>query len=96
MKNFLAALIAVLALVSTPAAATKTHARRTARLDVGTMTAPGSPFDCDTARGSTWFGSARRCLDELCRGQNATNATVVGGDGRLRANPCARDFDDRR
>jgi hypothetical protein len=96
MTKFLAALIAVLALVSTPAAATKTHPRRTARLDTGTIAAPVSPFDCDTTRGSTWFGSTRRCLDELCRGRNVTNATVVGGDGRLRTNPCAREVDDRR
>ena len=96
MTRFLTALTLLLALVSTPAVAAKTRARRTAQLDGGAIAAPVTPFDCDTARAGAWFGSTRRCLDELCRGRNVTNTTVVGGDGRLRANPCAREVDDRR
>ena len=95
MAKFSTVLVLLLAVLSTPAVATKTRPRRTAKLDTGTAAAPVSPFDCDTARAATWFGSTRRCLDELCRGQNVTNAAVVGGDGRLRTNPCAQR-DDRR
>jgi len=93
--KLVAALAALLLLISAPADAKKTHPRRPSRI-AAEMIQPGSPFECDTARASTWFGSTRRCLEELCRGQNATNASVIGGDGRLRTNPCARGFDDRR
>lgn len=96
MAKFWIALTIMLALLSTPASATKTRPRRAAKFDTGTIAAPVTPFDCDTTRASVWFGSTRRCLDELCRGHNVTNAAVIGGDGRLRPNPCARGFDDRR
>ncbi len=90
MPRFLSVLVLLLALLSTPAVASKTRPQRAAKLDGNALAAPVSPFDCDTARASAWFGSARRCLAELCRGQNVTNAAVIGGDGRLRTNPCAR------
>ena len=89
------ALLLVLVAMSVPAEAKKTQPRRAARISVESLQ-PGSPFDCDTAQASTWFGSTARCLAELCRGRNVTNAVVLGGDGRLRENPCARRFDDRR
>jgi hypothetical protein len=95
MSKLVAVLAALLLLISVPADATKTHPRRPSRITAETLQ-PASPFDCDTARASRWFGSTARCLDELCRGQNVTNASVIGGDGRLRTNPCARGFDDRR
>ena len=90
MPKFVSVLVLLLALLSTPAVATKTRPHRTAKLDGNAIAAPVTPFDCDTARASAWFGSTRRCLDELCRGYNVTNAAVIGGDGRLRTNPCAR------
>lgn len=96
MSKLCVALLAVLVLLSAPADAKKTAPRRATRMAAETQQQPGSPFDCDTARASAWFGSTERCLAELCRGRNVTNASVVGGDGRLRANPCARGFDDRR
>jgi hypothetical protein len=86
---------ALLVLVSAPVDAKKTQPRR-ARSGVAETLQPATPFDCDTPRASAWFGSASRCLDELCRGGNVTNASVIGGDGRMRANPCARGRDDRR
>jgi len=95
MTRFLTALVALSLLLSAPSHAAKTHPRRPTRIAADTI-GPGSPFDCDTARGSSWFGSTARCLEELCRGRNVTNASVVGDDGRLRSNPCARGFDDRR
>jgi hypothetical protein len=64
--------------------------------DAASTIQPGEPFDCDTPRASAWFGSTARCLAELCRGRNVTNAAVLGGDGRLRPNPCAGGSDDRR
>jgi hypothetical protein len=90
MARFCTAFTLSLALLSTPAGAVKTRPHRTAKLDTGALAAPASPFDCDTARASEWFGSTRRCLDQLCRGQNVTNGAVIGGDGRLRTNPCVR------
>ena len=95
MSKLFAVLVALLLLISAPADAKKTQPRRPTRIVAETLQ-PGSPFDCGTGRASTWFGSTARCLEELCRGQNVTNAAVVGGDGRLRINPCARGFDDRR
>lgn len=95
MTKTLTTMLALLALMSAPALAKKTETRRPARIALDTL-APGSPFDCDTARASTYFGSTARCLAELCRGRNVTNAAIVGGDGRLRENPCARRFDERR
>jgi hypothetical protein len=95
MIRLLSALVALLLLVSVPAAAKKTGPRRAPRLAAETLQ-PASPFDCDTAHAAAWFGSTARCLAELCRGRNVTNAAVVGGDGRLRSNPCARGFDERR
>jgi hypothetical protein len=95
MSKQIAWLFAVLLLMSPPADARKTEPRRQTRI-AAEASGPASPFDCDTARASAWFGSAARCLAELCRGRNVTNAAVLGGDGRLRANPCARGFDDRR
>lgn len=90
------ALVSVLlVLVSGPVDAAKRQPRRAARAATEALQ-PVTPFDCDTPRASAWFGSATRCLDELCRGGNVTNASVIGGDGRLRANPCARGRDDRR
>ena len=94
MPMVLSALVALLLLVSVPADAKKTGARRVSRMAAEALQ-PGSPFDCDTAHAAAWFGSTARCLAELCRGRNVTNAAVVGGDGRLRVNPCARG-DDRR
>ncbi len=95
MTKLFAVIVAVLLLISAPADAKKTSPRRPSRIAAETLQ-PGSPFDCDTARASTWFGSTARCLEELCRGRNVTNAAIIGGDGRLRTNPCARGFDDRR
>jgi len=95
MPKLFAALCALFLLMSAPADAKKTHPARASRIALDAL-APGSPFDCDTARASTYFGSTARCLAELCRGRNATNATIVGGDGRLRENPCARRLDERR
>jgi hypothetical protein len=94
MAKLLGALVALL-LISAPADAKKTQPRRPSRIALDAVQ-PGSPFDCDTAQASRWFGSTVRCLAELCRGRNVTNAAVVGGDGRLRANPCAHGLDDRR
>ncbi|MCC6847194.1 MAG: hypothetical protein IT294_01740 [Deltaproteobacteria bacterium] len=97
MTRTVVASFAVLLLVSAPVAAKKTEPRRRAWSRIAAETLqPGSPFDCDTPRGSAWFGSTARCLAELCRGRNVTNAAVVGGDGRLRANPCVQRIDDRR
>ena len=95
MTKLFAALIVLILLISTPADAKTTQPRRTSRIALDGVQ-PGSPFDCDTAQASAWFGSTTRCLAELCRGRNVTNAAVVGGDGRLRVNPCARGSDDRR
>jgi hypothetical protein len=95
MVKLLGALVAVLVLLSAPADAKKTSPRKAARIALDGIQ-PGSPFDCDTAQASQWFGSTARCLAELCRGRNVTNAAVIGGDGRLRTNPCARGVDDRR
>ena len=95
MSKLFVVLAVLLVLISAPADAKKTQPRRPSRIAVEAIQ-PGSPFDCDTARASTWFGSTARCLEELCRGRNVTNASVIGGDGRLRTNPCARRFDDRR
>jgi hypothetical protein len=94
MTKTMGALIALLMLMSTPADAKKTQLRRQPRIAADAIQI-GSPFDCDTARASAWFGSTVRCLAELCRGRNVTNAAVVGGDGRLRRNPCVRAIDDR-
>ncbi len=95
MGKLFAVVAATLVLLSGPADAKKTQARRVARIDADAIE-PGSPFDCDTARASAWFGSTARCLAELCRGRNVTNGAVVGADGRLRDNPCARRLDERR
>jgi len=95
MSKLVAMLATLLLLISAPAAAKKTQPRRATRIAAEAIQ-PGSPFDCDTVRASTWFGSTRRCLEELCRGQNVTNAAIIGSDGRLRTNPCAHGFDDRR
>jgi len=95
MLKLFALLSMLLLLLSAPADAKKTTPRRVARIDAEAIQ-PGSPFDCDTARASAWFGSTARCLAELCRGRNVTNAAVVGADGRLRDNPCARRLDERR
>lgn len=98
MARSLVASIVVLLLLSSPSVeARKSEPRRrpSSRIAAETLQ-PGSPFDCDTPRGSAWFGSTTRCLAELCRGRNVTNGAVVGGDGRLRANPCVRRIDERR
>jgi hypothetical protein len=95
MLKLFALLSVLVLLLSTPADAKKTAPRRVARIDAEAIQ-PGSPFDCDTARASAWFGSTARCLAELCRGGNVTNTAVVGRDGRLRDNPCARRLDERR
>ena len=95
MSKLFVVLAVLLVLISAPADAKKTQPRRATRITAEAIQ-PGSPFDCDTARASTWFGSTRRCLEELCRGQNVTNTSIIGADGRLRTNPCARGFDDRR
>ncbi|MEO6029154.1 MAG: hypothetical protein ABIR79_20020 [Candidatus Binatia bacterium] len=95
MTKLLVAFIALILLISAPVDAKKTQPRRASRIALDGVQ-PGSPFDCDTAQASAWFGSTTRCLAELCRGRNVTNAAVVGGDGRLRVNPCARGFDERR
>jgi hypothetical protein len=95
MLKLASVVVAVLLLISAPVGAKKTAPRKAARISLDGVQ-PGSPFDCDTAQASRWFGSTTRCLAELCRGRNVTNAAVIGGDGRLRANPCARGGDDRR
>jgi hypothetical protein len=94
MLKLFAALAVLMTLMSAPVDAKKTQPRRVARIEAEAAQ-PGSPFDCDTARASAWFGSTARCLAELCRGGNVTNAAVVGADGRLRENPCARRLDQR-
>ena len=94
MTKLLGATVAVLLLISGPADAKKTQPRRATQIAADAIQ-PASPFDCDTARASAWFGSTARCLAELCRGRNVTNAAVIGGDGRLRPNPCVRGADDR-
>jgi hypothetical protein len=94
MGKLLCAVAAVALLISAPADARKAEPRKAARISLDGVQ-PGSPFDCDTARASAWFGSTARCLAELCRGRNVTNAVVVGGDGRLRENPCARRLERR-
>ena len=95
MVRTLLAALAVLSLLSAPAQAAKREPHHVTRLALDTMR-PGSAFDCDTERGTSWYGSTARCLAELCRGQNVVNASIVGGDGRLRPNPCAHTRDDRR
>jgi hypothetical protein len=95
MTKLLGVIAALLVLISAPADAKKTQPQRQTRIAADAIQ-PGSPFDCDTTRASAWFGSTARCLAELCRGRNVTNAAVLGGDGRLRPNPCAGGFDDRR
>ena len=49
---------------------------------------PRSIFDCDTPRGEAWYGSADRCLRELCAGGNYTNRYIDDADDHLRKNPC--------
>ena len=49
---------------------------------------PRSIFDCDTPRGEDWYGSADRCLQELCAGGNFTNQYIDGPGHQLRKNPC--------
>ncbi len=49
---------------------------------------PRSIFECDTPVGERWYGSADRCLRELCVGRNVTNAQIVDDSGHLRRNPC--------
>ncbi len=96
MARIVVASFVVLLLLSAPSVdAKKTEPRRRPSRIAAETLQPGSPFDCDTPRGSAWFGSTARCLAELCRGSNVTNGAVVGGDGRLRANPCVRRIDDR-
>jgi hypothetical protein len=48
---------------------------------------PQSPFDCDTPRGESWYGSTDRCLEELCAGENVYNEYIFQGS-RARKNPC--------
>ena len=95
MPRMLVVLVAVVLLLSAPVDARKTQPRKPTRVAAETLE-PATPFDCDTPRASAWYGSTTRCLAELCRGGNLTNAAVIGGDGRLRPNPCARGRDDRR
>ena len=97
MARIVVASFVVLLLVSVPSAdAKKTEPRRRSSRIAAETLQPGSPFDCDTPRGSLWFGSTARCLAELCRGRNVVNGAIVGADGRLRANPCVQRIDDRR
>ena len=49
---------------------------------------PRSIFECDTPVGERWYGSADRCLRELCVDLNVTNAQIVDDSGHLRRNPC--------
>ncbi|GIW40869.1 MAG: hypothetical protein KatS3mg076_1446 [Candidatus Binatia bacterium] len=49
---------------------------------------PRTPFDCDLPLGVRWFGSAERCLRELCAGENVFNEYVFDASGRRRKNPC--------
>jgi hypothetical protein len=48
---------------------------------------PQTPFDCDTPRGESWYGSTDRCLEELCAGENVYNEYIFQGS-RARKNPC--------
>jgi hypothetical protein len=49
---------------------------------------PRTIFDCDTPRGEDWYGSADRCLAEMCAGGNFTNQYVDGPGNKPRKNPC--------
>jgi hypothetical protein len=86
MKWRVAALIFVPVLLG---AAPAKHARppKQAKIIIETSR-PNSPFDCDTAKAREWYGSEKRCREDLCRGRNETNAYIDGPDGRLRQNPC--------
>jgi len=79
--------LAVVTLVPSAASATATRPARRARIVVSAVR-PASPFECGTARATEWYGSPARCLEELCRGRNVTNAYVEGPGGRLVRNPC--------
>jgi hypothetical protein len=49
---------------------------------------PRSIFECDTPIGVSWYGTADRCLKELCAGENVISTHVIDREGRLRRNPC--------
>ena len=49
---------------------------------------PRSIFECDTPVGVQWYGSADRCLKELCAGENVISIHIIDPAGRLRRNPC--------
>lgn len=49
---------------------------------------PRTPFECDTPIGERWYGSTRRCLEELCGGRNVTNEWLFDEHKRRRRNPC--------
>jgi hypothetical protein len=51
---------------------------------------PRTPDDCDLPIGRNWYGSAERCLAELCAGQNVYNEYVFDAGNRRRRNPCYR------
>ena len=86
MKWLVAALILVPFFLGV-AQAKQTKPRKPATVIIETGR-PSSPFDCDTAKAREWYGSAKRCREDLCRGRNESNAYVDGPDGRLRQNPC--------
>jgi len=86
MKWLVAVLVLVQVLLGV-AQAKPTRPRRQARVVIETGR-PSSPFDCDTAKAKEWYGSVKRCREELCRGRNESSAYVDGPGGRLEQNPC--------
>ena len=58
MTKLSAALIILILLISAPADAKRTQPRRASRIALDGVQ-PGSPFDCDTAQASAWFGSTQ-------------------------------------
>lgn len=84
--RWLVALVILVPLGAAEAEATKRPPSAKVVVDAGR---PSSPFDCDTAKARQWYGSERRCLQDLCAERNRSNAYVDGPDGRLRPNPCS-------
>ncbi len=52
---------------------------------------PRTPFDCDLENGLRWYGTEKRCLQELCTHENTINEWIFDDGGkRRRRNPCYR------
>jgi hypothetical protein len=84
----LAALLLVT--LTTDAAAVERRSRKSGRGRTvhADSTRPRSASECDLPGGREWFGSTERCLQELCAGENVTNAHTQDREGRIRRNPC--------